>query len=172
MAEYVRSMTAEELTEELDISKATLNNYIKEGLPHDNFGRGRPSQFSIEEVRAWQAENGKTGQAGRPPKNPERSGDREEEELRKTAAMADNWEIRNAVALGELLPANEVEKSWSKLLSTLRSKLMNIPASCAPRCAEQDAATIAAEIERSIREALTDVERAYDSASGEAAEDA
>ena len=86
--------------------------------------------YSIEEVAAWMRSNDLTGDIGRP--SSEKSKTQDEANLRKTNAMADNWEIRNQRELSELLPAAEVKRAWSRAAMRIRSAILAVPDSAGP----------------------------------------
>lgn len=75
---------------------------------------------------------------------------------RLTTAQADLAELKLSQAKGDLVEASQVELEWDKVLRTLRSSFMGIPARVQeqlPHLTAHDVSTI----DREIRDALTDI---------------
>lgn len=156
MARAIRNLTTSELCDELSISQTTLKRYIREGMPHTKSGPGRGNLFDPAECAAWMQSNSLTGEPGRP--RSEASKDRESEELRKITAMADNWEIRNARELAELLPVAEVKARWARVAHEVRGKILNVAATVAPAIMGMSPREATEEIDRHLREALETID--------------
>ena len=135
-----RTQSFSDVCEELDLSERTLREYLAAGAPSTKQGPGKPSLLDSTEIAAWMAANGKTGERGRPPEK--LSPTLEEARLRKEAAMAENWELRNKQILGETVEKEEYRRLWMTEVATIKGKCRGLGASVAPQCVGQDAADI------------------------------
>lgn len=108
--------------------------------------------YSAEEVAAWMRSQDLTGEPGRPVTG--QSADLDAANLRKTNAMADNWEIRNERELRSLLPAAEVRRSWSKVAMRVRAQVLAVPDSAGPAMDGMNAAERIQEMRERLEEAL------------------
>jgi phage terminase Nu1 subunit (DNA packaging protein) len=152
MAKITRKQTERDVCDELDISGQTLKRYRSLGCPHTKSGRGKPCLYDVTEVSAWMRSEGLTGEMGRP--TTERSKNQAEADLRKTNAMADNWEIRNARELRALLPVEEVTRAWSRVALQVRSRVLSVPDGAGPAMDGMDAAERIQEMKTRLEEAL------------------
>ena len=123
--------------------------------------------YSIEEVAAWMRSNDLTGDIGRP--SSEKSKTQDEANLRKTNAMADNWEIRNQRELLELLPAAEVKRAWSRAAMRIRSAILAVPDSAGPAMDGMTAGERIDEMRTRLEEALEQLDANNEPAASEAA---
>ena len=124
--------------------------------------------YNAEEVAAWMRSENLTGEIGRP--TSERSTDQAAADLRKTNAMADNWEIRNAREMRELLPAGEVRRAWSRVAMQVRSRVLAVPDSAGPAMDGMSAAERIDEMRTRLEEALEQLDSEDEpTTSGEAA---
>ena len=81
-----------------------------------------------------------------------------DEQKRLTAARADLAEIEKRRVEAELIPADEVEQAWVKMLAVIKTRLLAVPAKMAPRVmVMQRAAEIKDALDREIRDALQEV---------------
>ena len=87
--------------------------------------------------------------------------DYEAERARLTKAQADKTELEAAELAGHLVRVDEVEVEWSRMLGSVRSRLLSLPTKAAPRARtalndEEAAALIEAEILEALQELSTD----------------
>lgn len=108
--------------------------------------------YDAGEVAAWMRANDLTGDVGRPVT--QQSASMDEANLRKTNAMADNWQIRNAKELRELLPASEVSRAWSRIAMRVRAQVLAVPDSAGPAMDGMTAAERITEMKTRLEEAL------------------
>jgi len=73
------------------------------------------------------------------------------EKARLDKARADLAELDLSVREGRLVPASAIEKAWANIATEVRTRLMSIPASTAPRITGK---TTTVEIEAIIREQI------------------
>ncbi len=147
-----RTAGTSDVAAEFDVGRNAVITWARDkDCPHDG-GEGKPYRFDIAEVAAWMRDNNLTGKPGRP--QSAQSATREEADLRKTNAMADNWEIRNAKELRDLLPAAEVKRAWSAVAQEVRSKVLGTAASVGPSLVGMAAQEIITELERALSEAM------------------
>jgi phage terminase Nu1 subunit (DNA packaging protein) len=77
-----------------------------------------------------------------------------EERARLAAAQADSQEMKNAVARGELISANETETTWAEIVTMARNAILATPARIAadlPHLTPFDISVV----DRHLRDALT-----------------
>jgi len=92
------------------------------------------------------------------------------EKARLTKAQADRAEIELAKARGELIPANDVAKTWGDLVLAAKARLNAIPTSAAPTVHAADSTTevtriLALQIEEALDElASSGIPDGYDEA--------
>ena len=80
------------------------------------------------------------------------------ERTRKEAAQADKIEMENAVARGELVLAADVEKGWTDILSRVKTRMMQVPYTCAMVTAGMTDMTQIQEVIRgAVRDALMEM---------------
>jgi phage terminase Nu1 subunit (DNA packaging protein) len=87
--------------------------------------------------------------------------DYEAERARLTKAQADKTELEAAELAGSLVRVDEVEAEWSRMLGSMRSRLLSLPSKAGPRVRvalndEEAAALIEAEILEALQELSTD----------------
>lgn len=71
---------------------------------------------------------------------------------------ADLIEMEKAQALGELIPAQDVEKAWVDVLTNCRAKLLSIPTKTAPEVFAADSLTeVKATLKTAVNEALLEL---------------
>lgn len=160
-----RTQTAADVCAELGISRSALQDYESKGCPCTRPGRGKPNHYNVTEIAAWMRANDLTGKVGRPVTK--QSKNQQDADLRKTNAMADNWEIRNARELGELLPAADVARAWSRVAHEVRSRVLNAAPAVAPGLDGMNVTERTAEIDRALREALEGLDPATEPTAGE-----
>lgn len=80
------------------------------------------------------------------------------ERTRKEAAAADKIEMENALSRGELVRASDVEKGWSDILSRVKTRVMQVPYTCAMMVVgDNDLASVQAKIRDVVRDALLEL---------------
>lgn len=80
------------------------------------------------------------------------------ERTRKEAAAADKIEMENAVSRGELVPAADVEKGWTDILSRVKTRMMQVPYTCAMVVVgDTDMASVQSKIREAVRDALMEM---------------
>lgn len=73
-------------------------------------------------------------------------------------ARADLTEMEKAQVLGELIPANDVEKAWVDVLTNCRAKLLAIPTKTAPEVFAADSLTdVKVVLKSAVNEALLEL---------------
>lgn len=124
--------------------------------------------YNAEEVAAWMRSNDLTGDVGRPVS--QQSADIDAAVLRKTNAMANNWEIRNEREMRQLLPASEVKRAWSKVAMRVRAQVLSVPDSAGPAMDGMKASERIREMRDRLEEALEQLDADNEpTTSGEAA---
>ena len=160
----------------LGIRSQTLSKWAREPdpPPYDDEKKGYPARALGEWIRKKQTL--RTGPKGSRPYLPEGvvisqspvtnglpsalpvKKDYNFEKTRKEAAAADKIEMENAVARGELVLAADVEKGWSDILSRVKTRMMQIPYSCAMMVAGMNDMSEIQEIMREkVRDALIEM---------------
>lgn len=156
----------------LDVEHSTLQGWMKsvDPPPYNREQKGFPARELGHWIRKRQTL--RKGQGGSRPylpdgvvivDGPSASGglpsalpvkrDYNAERTRKEAAQADKIEMENAVARGELVPAADVEKGWTDILSRVKTRMMQVPYTCAMVISGM---TDMAQIQEVIREAVRD----------------
>ena len=120
-----RTDTASDVIEALEISRATLDNYIKRGCPCTKRGRGKPTTFDVGEVVLWREEQGLDGTVGR--KAEPRDDELTKWRIAKEKEMAENWRLRNMQIKGEMLHVGDVLAKYVEVGVQLRRHLHGIP---------------------------------------------
>lgn len=87
--------------------------------------------------------------------------DYEAERARLTKAQADKTELEAAELAGHLVRVEDVETEWSRMLGSVRARLLSLPTKAAPRARvavndEEAAALIEAEVVEALQELSTD----------------
>jgi phage terminase Nu1 subunit (DNA packaging protein) len=129
-------------------TRTEIERWVAEGCPvvQAASGRGADWQFATAQVADWLA---------RGKKQAEEKIDLNAERAPLAKEQADGQALRNAVARGELLPADQVENTWMSAIGRSRSLLLGIPTSSAGRIVllarqHEDAK----DAERAVRELL------------------
>jgi phage terminase Nu1 subunit (DNA packaging protein) len=158
-------LTKAGLARQTNRTRAEVDRLLSLGLPHEAVG-GRTREVRIDRQRAMAWLAGVALAAGDEPAAAAPAIVRERARL--VREQADNVALRNEVARGRLLPAEEVMAGWQAAIGRSRALLLGIPTSAAARLVllarehEGDAAAA----ERAIRESLA---RAIDAALAELA---
>lgn len=171
----------------LGIEQPTLQSWMKgvDPPPYDREKQGFPARDLGHWIRKRQTL--RKGQGGSRPylpdgvvinDDPSSSGglpsalpakrDYNAERTRKEAAAADKIEMENAVARGELVLAADVEKGWADILSRVKTRMMQVPYTCAMVIAGMtDMAQIQEVIREAVRDALMEMSADWRQAAGE-----
>ncbi|WP_371055733.1 DNA packaging protein [Rhodosalinus sp. K401] len=143
-----------DLCELLRLSPAALSGLVKRGIA---VKMGRDA-YDLRETVGNYAEHLRGIASGR-------GGEAETltltgERARLARAQAEAVEMKNAVARGELVPAEEVARGWSDTLRRVRSRILAVPSRVRQAVElEPEAVTL---IDRELREALTELGQAAD----------
>ena len=154
-----RDVRIVDLAGELDLNEDSIKRHIRRGAPHSK--RNNRLYFNVPEYRAWMAENGLTGERGRPdtPDSP----DLEAARLRKENALASKYELQVRRERGELVPLEDVRKHMGELLMVFRNNWVGFGAATVPQLQGRDPAeqqtildTRAEDLFRNLAKGLTD----------------
>jgi ADP-ribose pyrophosphatase YjhB (NUDIX family) len=126
-----RTATARDVAESLGLSVEVVRDAAIAGCPHTKRRGPQGNLYNVSEFAAWRKSRGLTGKPGRPVLTGDE--DIDEAKRRKELAMAENWELRNAVHRRELVPVSEVERLGAEVFRMLSSKLQGLPAAMVPR---------------------------------------
>lgn len=148
MALMARLLTISGLEQELGKDRRTIGR-ILEGVPPDGKASGRDAWFIKTFLRA--SDNSGDGQAL----------DGAAEKARLDRAKANLAELDLAQKEGRLVPASAIEKAWGNVATEVRTRLMSIPASTAPRITGKMSTV---EIEAIIREQVDEALKAISGA--------
>lgn len=138
-------MSTAQLADLLKISTRNVDMLVTKGV----LAKTGPAKFDTRAaIAAYVAYARKGGNA-----------DIDAEKLRLTREQADKIEIQNATARRELVPASEVERTWSGILRDVRAAMLAIPSRVQQRLSHLTAHDVA-EIDREIRDALRETANA------------
>ena len=144
------SVSRADLAEILRVSAPTVDAWIRRGLPvAKKGGRGRAYEFDLADVIAWRVEQAETNASAAT-----EVVDFEEARARKTAAEAEIAEADARQRRGELVEIDTVAEILETRLSTVRLRLLAVPAKVAPRVAPIRAT---AKIRRILEDEFSDV---------------
>ncbi|GLK84657.1 hypothetical protein GCM10017653_27270 [Ancylobacter defluvii] len=133
----------------LDITAERVRMLAKDGVliktDRGRFDTQASLQNYIRRLRESAARAGRPSQGGDALKA---------ERLRLTSAQAEAQEAKNAVLLGELVPAADVEAKWAEILTDVRAAILAVPGRIAGRM--NLSATDITAIDAEIRLALTE----------------
>lgn len=145
-----RKQTTTQVAESLEVDPKTVRGWIKKGCPATKpAGPGKSWMLDETEVAAWLKSEGMSGKPGRPAGAGSEQLD--DARLRKESAMADNWELRNAQARGDLLERAEVETTAKEQVRAVRSRLMSVGATLASQLEHRSAAEMQGLIDQHMR---------------------
>lgn len=165
----------------MGIEPATLANWLKQSdpPPFDPVRKGFPARELGHWIRKKQTIRRGIGQSlpylpdgvvmaeiavpasgglpsAAPPATPKK--DYNAQRTRKEAAMADKVEMENAIARGELVYAKDVEKGWSDILSRVKTRIMQVPYTCAMVVVgDSDMVSVQTKIKEAVRDALMEL---------------
>jgi phage terminase Nu1 subunit (DNA packaging protein) len=150
-----RLSTRRDVAQALGVHMDSISKWERQGLPIvKRGGRGRPSKYDLEAVRAWLAAR---DQAAR------KAADGPLDPVQERAAR-DHWQAELAeqthqIRQKTLLPADEVSRAWAAEIAGVRAKLLALPTTFADRI--HRAATLhgLAGVEKTLQAAVYDVLR-------------
>ena len=139
-------VTRRELAKRLNANPRSVSRWLEEGCPVVDRGKGgHAALFNEGAVRAWLQARETTPASGL------RSA-RERREL----AMAAESEQRVALRAGKLIAIEDVERTWSTIVSAVRAKLLTLPVALADRVHRAALTSGAAGVESILHAAVYD----------------
>lgn len=136
-----------ELAEIFGVSKITIYNYQKEGMPVVKEGsKGIEAENDTSQCIDWFANK--------------RNKDIEytEERARLTKLQADKVQIEIDLINGEIIKIEDVKQSWEKSLGELRSMLLSLPSNITPSLMGiEDESEVQEILNKKIKEILNNV---------------
>lgn len=136
-------LNQKDIAECLRCTARSIRNYVKDKeFPEKQTPSG--PMYDVAEVIEWRVsqEIGTNYQA---------------ERTRLTKEQADQKAIENAKAIGELIPASEVVKTWTKMASTIRQKFLGLSRKIAPHLVGRPQVEIEAEIDAEVKSILSEL---------------
>jgi phage terminase Nu1 subunit (DNA packaging protein) len=110
-------LTRRELAAALPAHPRSIARWLEEGLPVAERGRGgHASKYSLAAVRTWLRARETTPAA-----------DLTAARIRRETALATEAEQRIAVKAKNLIPIDEVEKTWGRIVAAVRARLLSMP---------------------------------------------
>lgn len=135
-------MSAAQLARLFDMSHRQINTLAEKGI----LGRNAEGKFdTTDSVRRYIAFCRKGGNS-----------ELESEKLRLTREQADKLAIQNQISQGELVPAADVERRWTAVLTLVRAAVLAVPSRVSGRAGHFTAADLDI-IDREIRDALQEL---------------
>lgn len=136
-----------ELAKILGKDEKTIFRWLKEGMPVEKQGaRGTPSKFDTQKVIEWlisRSNNGKEMDAAK---------------LRLTEAQARKAELEADVLEGTLIPQEKVKATWTKMIASMRSRILALPSRLAPQLvAQREYKKVEKLLKETIYEALQEI---------------
>ncbi|MBQ3396233.1 MAG: hypothetical protein IJG34_11255 [Synergistaceae bacterium] len=80
-----------------------------------------------------------------------------EAQIRLTNARADRFEFRNKIERGEYIHRDAVNKAYADIVTSVKNKLLGLPAKLAPRLTGETEQVIAWRIKESVVEILNEL---------------
>lgn len=139
---------------ELGLSEDTVRRDVRRGAPHSR--RKNKIVLNVAEYRQWRADQGLTGERGRPPIYAD-SPDIEAARLRKENALAAKYELQVQRERGELVPVEEVKQWIGQHVTAAKNKLIGLGASITPQLEGRDAAERQTIIDARVTEILNEL---------------
>ena len=153
-----RTLTDDDLAELMDVDERTLRNWKRLGCPCSR-GRGKDRRWNAEEVAAWKKTTGITGTKGRPEDTTPASDPLKAAKIRKETALAERYEIATKRERGSVIDRSEVERANVQKFTTIRNKMLGLPAAIAPSLVGLQAPDIEKLLDDRITEILTELSR-------------
>jgi phage terminase Nu1 subunit (DNA packaging protein) len=141
----------------LNLDERRIQQLVQEGMPREKRGQYDLTRCTHWYVRYLQSALEKTGQRSDGTNLSER-----DERVRLLSAEADLKEIQLAKERGQLVTIVDVEKEMSELVLTTKARVLAVPPRVAPELVgENSRVMIQARIEKSLKDALLQLEKAY-----------
>lgn len=157
MARRRKLSTRKEAAEILAVHPQTITKWEASGLPvAQRGGRGRPSKYDVEEIRAWldardaEARRAVDGAGGLDPLK-----EKANREHYQAKLLEQTFQLRQR----ELLPAHEVERQWLAEIAGVRALLLALPVTRADRVHRAATLEGLAGVERELQAAVKEVLR-------------
>jgi len=147
--------TRREVAETLGVHMDSISKWERQGLPIvTRGGRGRPTMYDLEAVRAWLAARDEAAR---------KVVEGELDPVQEKAAR-DHWQAelaKQTLAIREknLLPADEVDRAWRAEVAATRAKLLALPTTFSDRIYRAGTLDGLAGVERTLQAAVYDVLR-------------
>jgi hypothetical protein len=152
----VRDSGINDAADELELSEDTVRRDIRRGCPHSR--KNNRILLNIPEYREWRAEQGLTGERGRPIEGD--SPDLERARLRKENALAAKYELQVKRERAELIPAEEVRQFLGEMLMVFRNTRVGFGAAVVPHLQGRDPAEQQALIDQREEESFSNLAKA------------
>lgn len=144
-------VTRRELAKILDVTMSGVTKWEQAGMPVVAPGRkGKPSLYSEADVRKWLAEREETARDNG-------TYDLARERARKEKAQAILAEQTVAIRARDLVPRDEVEKTWAAEVIAVRAKLLSWPATISDRLYREAKLNGLRGVERTIKDAVEEL---------------
>ena len=145
-----KTVSRSDLAEILRVSPPTVDSWIRRGLPvKEKGGRGRAYEFDLADVIEWRVASAQASASVSAELL-----DFEEARARKTTAEAEIAEADARQRRGELVEIDTVAELLETKLSTVRLRMLAVPAKVAPRVA---AVRAVAKVRRILEDEFSDV---------------
>lgn len=146
-------VTRTELAEKLGCDPRTIAKWLEQGLPVADRGRGgRPSLYDPAAAQQWLAARNAAAQKGE-------ATDLLRERARRERAQALLAEQALEIRRRDLLPRDEVEKSWAAEVAAVRTLLLAMPTTLAEQVCRVAMTEGIAGVEELLQNAVHDVLR-------------
>jgi phage terminase Nu1 subunit (DNA packaging protein) len=143
----------------MGVHMMTVTKWERDGMPVAEGGRrGVPSLYDLDLVRAWrQARDAAADDAADGEATTRLSW--EAARARKDEAQAKLAEQMYLVRAGKLLPQEDVERVWARIVSAVRTRLLQMPVTYADRLHRTAQLDGVKSVERLLEEAVHEVLR-------------
>ena len=158
MSKPKRSDTISTTADTFDIAIVTIRKWTRAGCPHDR--RDGRLFFNPAEVAHWLREHPQYGHGPGRRQEPE-SAELQEVKLRKISALADMYEVRLALARGELMSVDDWERDAADWAESIKRPLLQLPATMAAQLAGLSAAEMEKLITERIEQILANQKRPH-----------
>ncbi len=152
----METLSKADLAAAFGVSLPTIDAWLQRGMPYQQRGsRGQPWAFDLPNSIAWRLED----EIGRRIKQTDGQAlDLNYERARLAKAQADKVQREIAVMDAKLIPADQVESVWGRMVSAFRARILALPSRVAPQVAvENDPHTVDAMLTDVCHEALTEL---------------
>jgi len=124
-------MRKEQIAKARGCNWRTVTRWAQAGCPHTKAGKHKPYRFNLDEVEAWLAQQGRSGEPGRPAESDE-SDSQKEADLKWTRERARLAEIRRQTLEGALHDTAECQRHRLRQIMAVKSELLGLPRTVAP----------------------------------------